>query len=157
MVAFQSGEAPIRSGKVVVQTGAGPCPGMLTVTNQALVFEPDGTPPPAGEGWGAPTNPDGTVSREHRIGLWRVRDARANGPTLQVDLLARVLVFRTDDIPGWVAAITEARVHAPPRPPEAEARRAQRKGLPPPSLRCTYCGNLSPPGSVKCVSCGAPF
>jgi|HubBroStandDraft_1064217.scaffolds.fasta_scaffold59318_3 hypothetical protein len=158
MVLLQSGEAPIRSGPVVVQTQGGPRPGTLTVTNFALVFESSGAPPPQGEGWGPAGGPS---SNEYRIGLWRVRQALgAKGPggaVLQVNLLSRVLYLQVDDIPGWAAAVTEARAHAPPAPPEVAARKAMKQGGPPPPVRCGYCTRLSPAGSTKCTSCGAPF
>jgi hypothetical protein len=158
MVLLQSGETPIRSGAAVVQTQAGPRQGMLTLTNQAIVFEVNGAPPPPGDGWGPGGGPG---SNEHRIGLWRVRQALGakgpNGPVLQVNLLARVLYIQVDDIPGWAAALTEAQMHAPPPPPEVAARRAMKKGGPAPPTRCSYCGRLSPAGSTKCTSCGAPF
>jgi hypothetical protein len=158
MVFLQSGETPLRSGPAVVMTQAGPRPGTLTVTNFAIVFETSGAPPPNGEGWGPGGGPAGN---EYRIGLWRVRQALGakgpSGPVLQVNLLARVLYFQIDDIAGWAAVLTQAQAHAPPRPPEDAAKRAQRKGLPPPPVRCQYCGQLSPPGSTKCQSCGAPF
>jgi hypothetical protein len=158
MVLLQSGETPIRSGPVVVQTQAGPRPGTLTLTNVALVFEAAGAPPPPGEGWGPPGGPG---ANEYRIGLWRVRQALGAkgpaGPVLQVNLLARVLYLRIDDIPGWAASVSEAQAHAPPPPPDVQARRALKKGGPAPPTRCSYCGRLSPAGSIKCVSCGAPF
>jgi hypothetical protein len=158
MVLLQSGETPIRSGAAVVQTQGGPRPGILTVTNQAIVFEVTGAPPPPGEGWGPPGGP---ASNEFRIGLYRVRQAVGakgpSGPVLQVNLISRVLNIQVDDIPGWSTALTEARAHAPPPSPEALARRAMRKGGPAPPARCGYCSQLSPAGSTKCVSCGAPF
>ncbi|HXQ48821.1 MAG TPA: hypothetical protein VN842_03465 [Thermoplasmata archaeon] len=158
MVLFQSGETPIRSGAAVVLTQAGPRPGTLTLTNVAIVFETTGAPPPPGEGWGSP---GGAGANEYRIGLWRVRQALGvkgpNGPVLQVNLLARVLSFQVDDIPGWAAVLTEARAHAPPPPADVQARRAMKKGGPAPPTRCAFCSQLSPAGSTKCASCGAPF
>jgi len=158
MVLLQSGETPIRSGAVVVQTQAGPRQGTLTLTNVALVFEVNGAPPPPGDGWGPAGGPS---ANEHRIGLWRVRQAMGakgpNGPVLQVNLLARVLLIQVDDIPGWAAAVTEAQAHAPPPPPEVAARHAMKKGGPAPPMRCNYCGRLTPAGATKCSSCGAPF
>jgi hypothetical protein len=158
MVLFQSGETPIRSGPAVVLTQAGPRPGTLTLTNVAIVFETAGAPPPPGEGWGSPGGPGGN---EYRIGLWRVRQSLGakgpHGPVLQVNLLARVLSFQVDDIPGWAAVLTEAQTHAPPPPAEVQARRAMKKGGPAPPTRCSFCSRLSPAGSTKCASCGAPF
>jgi len=158
MVLLQSGETPLRSGPAVVYTQGGPRPGTLTVTNQAIVFETSGAPPPNGEGWGAGGGPG---RNEYRIGLYRVRQALGakgpNGPVLQVNLLARVLYIGVDDIPAWAATLTAAQAHAPPPPPEDAARRAMRKGGPAPPIRCGYCTRLSPAGSIKCVSCGAPF
>lgn len=158
MVLLRSGETPIVSGRAIVHTQAGPRAGTLTLTNLAIVFETPGAPPPPGDGWGPPGGPS---TNEYRIGLWRVRQALGakgpNGLILQVNLLARVLYIQVDDIPGWAAALTEALAHAPPPPPEVQARRAQRKGMPAPPTRCSYCGQLSPAGSTKCASCGAPF
>ncbi len=158
MVLLQSGEAPFRSGAAVVQTGAGPRPGTLTVTNQAIVFESSGAPPPQGEGWGKGGGPAGN---EYRIGLYRVRQALGakgpGGPVLQVNLISRVLYIQVDDIPGWAAVVSEAQSHAPPPPPDVEARKAMKKGGPAPPLRCGYCTQLSPAGSTKCTSCGASF
>ncbi|MGA8275300.1 MAG: hypothetical protein WB789_01525 [Thermoplasmata archaeon] len=158
MVLLQSGETPIRSGASVVLTQGGPRPGTLTVTNVAIVFEASGAPPPQGEGWGLPGGPS---ANEYRIGLWRFRQALGakgpNGPVLQVNLLSRVLYIQVDDISGWVATLSEAKAHAPPPPPDVQARRALKKGGPAPPTRCSYCTRLSPAGSIKCVSCGAPF
>jgi hypothetical protein len=158
MVLLQSGETPLKSGNAVVLSGMGPRPGVFTVTNMALVLETSGAPPPPGDGWGPPTT--GTTN-EYRIGLWRVRQAQSvagpSGPVLQINLMKRVLMIQTDDLPGWVRVVTEAQAHGPPRPPEVEERRAMKKGGVAPPRRCTYCTQLSPPGSIKCVSCGASF
>ncbi|MCI4365692.1 MAG: hypothetical protein L3K10_06500 [Thermoplasmata archaeon] len=160
MVSLQSGELLLKSAPVVSQGTGGVRPGTLSLTNFALVFEGPGGPPP-GEGWGPPADPSGPLSSERRIGLWRCRGASVvngpGGPGLQVDLLARTLFFHTQDLAGWAAAITEARAHAPPPPPDVQARRALKRGEPPPQPRCSYCGKLSPAGSTKCTSCGAPF
>ncbi len=164
MVMFQSGETPIRSGPVTVFTQGGPRPGVLTLTNMYLVFEPSGAAPPQGEGWGGGGGP---ASNEYRIGLWRVRQAQAGpgpgGKVLQVNLLARVLTIQVDDINAWAAAVNQAHANAPPPPPEVAERQAMRKagkagpGAPMPPRRCTYCGRLSAATATKCESCGAPF
>ncbi|MCI4343578.1 MAG: hypothetical protein L3J92_05640 [Thermoplasmata archaeon] len=158
MVLLQSGETPLKSGSAVVQTQAGPRPGIFTVTNMALVLETTGAPPPPGDGWGPPTA--GTTN-EYRIGLWRVRQAQAvqgpGGAILQINLMKRVLMIQTDDLPAWVAVVGEAQAHAPAPPPEVAERRALKKGGVAPPRRCSYCTQLSPPGSIKCVSCGASF
>ena len=162
MVLLQSGETPMRSGPVVVQTQAGPRQGTLTVTNMALVFEANGAPPPPGDGWGPGGGPG---ANEYRIGLWRVRQALGakgpNGPVLQVNLLKRVLYLQVDDINAWAKAVNDAQAHAPPPPPEVAERRAMKQaakmGAPALPRRCSYCGRLSPAASTKCDSCGAPF
>jgi hypothetical protein len=158
MVLLQSGETPLKSGHAVVQSQMGPRPGVFTVTNMALVLETTGAPPPPSDGWGQPTA--GTAN-EYRIGLWRVRGAQAvagpGGQVLQINLMKRVLMIQTDDLAGWVAAVTQAQANAPARPPEVEERRALKKGGVAPPRRCSYCTQLSPAGSIKCVSCGASF
>ena len=158
MVTLRNGETAIRSGSVVVYTKTGPCPGILTVTNHALVLLVTGAPPPQGDGWG---DPSGAANNEYRIGLQRVRQAVGgsgpSGPVLQVNLLVRVLYIQIDDIPGWAAAVNAARANAPPPSPNAGGGGPIRGGGAPRQPRCSYCGRLSPAGSIKCISCGAPF
>jgi hypothetical protein len=79
---------------------------------------------------------------------------------LEIDLLQRVIFFRTAEPGVWAAAINQARATAPPPPPGtpgvgggAPNIAAQRAAMP----RCAYCQNLNPPMATHCKTCGAPL
>jgi hypothetical protein len=174
MTDLQPGETVVRSASVVWVGGAVPRPGTLTLTNRALIF--DGPVPVQGPGGGPPApsaGPPVLEEGERRIALWRCRGAKVSpgqaGPRLEVDLLQRVIFFRTAEPQQWAAAINQARATAPPPPPgamagaggpgagpgapTAAALQARRAAMP----RCAYCQNLSPPMATHCQSCGAPL
>jgi len=170
MVNLQPGESVIKSGPVRWVGREGERPGILTLTNRALVFEgpvPQ-VPPGAGAGpgpmrrraWAARpmAGPPVLAPGVLRIPLWRCRGAAAvPGPTgsdLGVQLLQRSLVLRTTEADAWASAIRQARASAPPPPPGMMG--VAGRGAPA-NLHCDYCGRASPPGSLKCVNCGAPF
>jgi len=162
MVTLEAGEAVFRTGPVVWVGPAGPRPGTLSVTNHALVFEgPIPRPMRAGP-WGGRPRTVTLVPGELRIALWRCRTAfTANGPrgpVLEVELLARRLFFRADDVEGWARAINQARATAPPAPEGALTRLGAPSGPVSSAMpRCEFCGHLNAVGSTKCQSCGAPF
>lgn len=165
MVALESGETVVRTGPVRWVGREGERPGVLTLTNLALIFEgpipqfpPGGPPGPmrrrawAGRRGPPPNLAPGTL----RIPLWRCRGAAAipgpGGSDLGIELLQRSFLLRTTEADQWAPAIREARAHAPGPPPGARGA-----GGNPPDVHCDYCGRLSPPGSTKCTTCGAPF
>ena len=153
MVILEPGEVVRRSGAVVWVGPRGPRSGTLTLTNHALLFDSAASPVAGTTGPGA---------GEVRIPLWRCRGASLvrgprGGAALEVELLARRLVFRTDDIEGWAGAIREARATAPPAPPGAAAGVGGPGGARGALRRCDYCGHLSPSAVPKCATCGAPF
>jgi len=162
MVTLESGESVVRTGPVVWVGPPGPRPGTLSLTDRAIVFVgPIARPMPPGSRWQPGGGPP-AVPGELRIALWRCRNASEvrgpRGPVLEVQLLARRVFFRTEDVPGWVQAINRARASAPPHPPGALGGGAGRAaGRQAPMPRCDYCGHLSAAGSTKCESCGAPF
>jgi len=167
MVTLEAGESLLKTGSVRWVGREGERPGVLTLTNHALIFEgpvPQ-VPPGAGMGGGpamrrrawanAPPGPPTLVQGTLRIPLWRCRGAAAipgpHGSDLGVQLLRRSFVLRTNEAEAWAPAIRAARASAPPPPPGIMGGGARAP------LHCDYCGRPSPPGSTKCVSCGAPF
>jgi hypothetical protein len=169
MVTLENGEAVIKTGPVRWVGREGERPGVLTLTNRALVFEgpiPQG-PPGGGPGmmrrraWAGqpaaapPVLAPGTL----RIPLWRCRGAAAipgaSGTDLGVELLQRSILFRTTEADGWAPAIRTARASAPPPPPGMRGPGGRGGAAVP--LHCDYCGRASPPASLKCATCGAPF
>ncbi len=168
MVALEAGESVIKSGPVRWVGREGERPGVLTLTNHAIVFEgpvPQ-RPPGAAMGpgpmrrraWaGQPmAAPPVLVQGALRIPLWRCRGAASipgpSGSDLGLQLLQRSILFRTNEADAWALAIRQARASAPPPPPGMMGR-----GGGPANRHCDYCGRLSPSRSVKCTSCGAPF
>lgn len=171
MVTLEAGESVIKTGPVRWVGREGERPGMLTLTNRALVFEGPVPqfPPGAGAGqgpmrrrlWagpasqGPPTLAEGTL----RIPLWRCRGAAVlpgrSGSDLGIQLLRRGFVLRTNEAEAWAPAIRKARESAPPPPPGAIGVRGPGRGATP--VHCDYCGRTSPAGSLKCATCGAPF
>ena len=169
MVALETGESVIKTGPVRWVGREGERPGVLTLTNHALVFEgPVPQFPPSGamesgpmrrRAWaaqrmgGAPILAPGTL----RIPLWRCRGAAAipgpSGSDLGIQLLRRSILLRTGEAEVWAPAIRQARATAPPPPPGMDLGRGP-EGR---DLHCDYCGRRSPPGSTKCETCGAPF
>ena len=170
MVTLEAGESVIKTGPVKWVGREGERPGVLTLTNHALLFEgPIPQPPPgaaAGPGpmrrraWAAEraAGPPVLVPGTLRIGLWRCRGAAAipgpAGSDLGIELLQRSLLFRTTEAEVWAPAIRQARASAPPPPPGV--RGMGRRGSAP-NRPCDYCGRSSPPRSTRCESCGAPF
>lgn len=164
MVALEAGESVTKTGPVRWVGREGERPGVLTLTNHALVFEgpvpqlsPGGSMgggPMRRRAWGAGPPPlaPGTL----RIPLWRCRGAAAipgpSGSDLGVQLLRRSFLLRTHEADAWATAIRQARASAPPPPPGMLGSAG-----PAASLHCDYCGRASPPGSPKCTTCGAPF
>lgn len=162
MVALEAGETIVRTGPVVWVGAAGPRPGTLSVTSHALVFEGPIPRPMQGGPPGAGRRPVTFVPGELRIALWRCRTASAangpRGPLLEIELLARKLFFRADDVEGWVRSINGARATAPPAPEGALAGMRTPPGPGAGAMpRCEFCGHLNAAGSLKCQSCGAPF
>lgn len=172
MVALENGESVIKSGPVRWVGPEGERPGVLTLTNHALIFEGPIAPPPPGGGGGPPgpmlrrawaaqrrTGPPVLHPGVLRIPLWRCRGAAAipgpSGSDLGLQLLQRSLLLRTAEADAWAHAVRQARATAPPPPPGAMGRGGP--GALPPNRHCDYCGRLSPPASLKCVNCGAPF
>ena len=166
MVALEPGETVIKSGPVRWVGREGERPGVLTLTNRAIVFEgpvpqapPGGPPGPGGmrrRAWAAQRmGPPTLVPGVLRIPLWRCRGAAAiPGPTgsdLGVQLLQRSFVLRTNEADQWAPVIRTARASAAPPPPGMRGPGALQ------NLHCDYCGHSSPPGSTRCSSCGAPF
>jgi len=171
MVALENGEAVIKTGPVRWVGREGERPGVLTLTNHALIFEgpipqfPAGAPPGGApmrrRAWaagraGPPTLAPGTM----RIALWRCRGAAsipgASGNDLGVQLLRRSFLLRTPEADAWAPEIRKARASAPPPPPGMGFPGAAGGSAPAP-LHCDYCGRSSPAGSDRCHSCGAPF
>jgi ribosomal protein L40E len=164
--------AQLFPGEVVVRTSPAtwvgvptPRQGTLTLTNRALIFDGPVPVQPPGGGPPAPSaGPPQLEEGERRFPLWRCQGAKVSpgqvGPRLEVDLLQRVVFFRTAEPQQWASAINQARASAPPAPPGAvgtpggapslEARRA---AMP----KCAYCGNLNPPMATHCKTCGAPL
>lgn len=166
MVTLEDGESVIKTGPVRWVGREGERPGVLTLTNHALIFEGPVPqfPPGAGAGpgpmrrgaWAAPRRgPPALVPGTLRIPLWRFRGAAAipgpSGSDLGIQLLQRSFVLRTNEAEVWAPAIRQARASAPPPPPGVMGGGRR------PNLHCDYCGRLSPPGSTKCTTCGAPF
>jgi hypothetical protein len=170
MVNLEAGESVVKAGPVRWVGREGERPGVLTLTNHALVFEgpvPE-RPPGAGLGpgpmrrraWAAQrgAGPPVLVAGILRIPLWRCRGAAAipgpSGSDLGIQLLQRSIVLRTTEADAWAPAIRKARASAPPPPPGMTGGAGAGA---PANLHCDYCGRLSPPASLKCVNCGAPF
>jgi len=169
MVQLEPEESVIKTGPVRWVGREGERPGVLTLTNHAVIFEgPIPQMPPGGpggpgpmrrrawaaQGGGSPNLVPGTL----RIQLWRFRGAAAipgpNGTDLGVQLLRRSFLLRTPEADAWATAIRQARATAPPAPagfggPGGPGAMA--------NLHCDYCGRSSPAGSIRCTSCGAPF
>jgi len=175
MVNYEQGEAIIKTGPVRWVGHEGERPGVLTLTNRAVIFEGPVPQPPPG-GWGAQRPGAGPMGRRPggpptppppivlapgalRIPLWRFRGANAvpgpQGPDLSLVLLQRTRLFRTNEAEAWAHAIRQARTSAPPAPPGVLEKAGG--GMAPAKLHCEYCGKASPAGSQKCESCGAPF
>jgi len=163
MVTLEPGESVVKTGPVRWVGREGERPGVLTLTNHALIFEgpiPQFTPgggmgPGPMRRWaraGPPPLAPGTL----RIPLWRCRGAAAipgpSGSELGVQLLRRSFLLRTNEAEAWAAAIRTARASAPPPPPGMMG--VGGRAAP---VHCDYCGRSSPPGSTRCTSCGAPF
>jgi hypothetical protein len=165
MVELNPGEVVVRTSSVVWVGGPAPRPGVLTLTNRALIF--DGPVPvgPPGGGPPAPSaGPPQLEEGERRFPLWRCRGAKVSpgpaGMRLEIDLLQRVIFFRTADPGVWATAINQARATAPPPPPGtpgvgggAPNVAARRAAMP----RCAYCQNLNAPMATHCKTCGAPL
>lgn len=169
MVALEGGESVIKTGPVRWVGREGERPGVLTLTNHAIVFEgPIPQLPPGGgmgpgmarrRAWAAGRmGPPNLAPGILRIPLWRCRGAAAipgpSGSDLGIQLLQRSFLLRTDEADVWAPAIRQARASAPP-PPPGMMRPGGLGGMA--NLHCDYCGRSSPVGSPKCVSCGAPF
>ncbi len=170
MVALGPGESIVKSGPVRWVGREGERPGILTLTNHAIIFEGPIPQQPPGAGmapgpmrrraWAGPSmgGPPVLVPGVLRIPLWRCRGAASipgpSGSDLGLQLLQRSILFRTNEADAWAPAIRQARASAPPPPPGMMGIGG---GPGPTNLHCDYCGRLSPPRSLKCVSCGAPF
>jgi len=167
MVALEAGEVVIKTGPVRWAGREGERPGVLTLTNHALIFEGPvpqfgrgggrGAGPMRGRAWaasgaGPPPLAPGTL----RIPLWRCRGAAAipgpSGSDLGIQLLRRSFLLRSSEADAWAPAIRQARASAPPPPPGMLGTGGA--GTP---LHCEYCGRPSPAGSTRCSSCGAPL
>lgn len=169
MVALEAGESVIKTGPVRWVGREGERPGVLTLTNHALIFEgPIPQWPPGGgmapgpmrrRAWAAQrTGPPALAPGTLRIPLWRCRGAAAipgpAGSELGVQLLQRSFVLRTAEADAWAPAIRQARASAPP-PPPGFGGLGRLGGAA--NLHCDYCGHSSPAGSTRCRACGAPF
>ncbi len=173
MVLLNPGESVVKQANVSRQNPQGPRPGVLTLTNQRLIFE---VQLPAGAGGPATRT---TIDAP----LGRLRNVAATAATrLEIELPMQVGLFEIPDAAGWLQAITEARSHAPAAgPPGVGGRggpgRLFGRGGPggppgagglfgtggpgapasPPAvaLPCRYCGHVNEPATAKCSSCGA--
>jgi hypothetical protein len=171
MVTLETGESVIKTGPVRWVGREGERPGVLTLTNHAILFEgpipqalPGAGPGPPGPMRGRPwaaqraAGPPRLVAGTLRIPLWRCRGAASipgpSGSDLGIQLLQRSLLLRTGEADIWAPAIRQARASAPPPPPGMMGGHGAGA---PANLHCEYCDRPSPPGSLKCVSCGAPF
>ena len=167
MVALESGEAVIKTGPVRWVGREGERPGLLTLTNHALIFE--GPVPQFGPGggmgpgpmrrraWAAPgAGPPPLAPGTLRIPLWRCRGAASipgpSGNDLGIQLLRRSFLLRTTEADSWAPAIRQARASAPPPPPGMMGAGGPRQ-----PIHCDYCGRSNPAGSGRCTSCGAPL
>jgi len=167
MVTLEQGETLIKTGPVRWVGREGERPGVLTLTNHALIFEgpvPQFSPgggmgpgPVRRRSWAAQRGgPPPLVQGTLRIPLWRCRGAASipgpSGNDLGVQLLRRSFVLRTTEADAWAPAIRQARASAPPPPPGVMIPGGAAQ-----NLHCDYCGRTSPAGSTRCTSCGAPF
>src|SRR5271170_4458707 len=179
MVLLNPGESVLKQANVTRQNPQGPRPGVLTLTNQRLIFE---VQLPAGAGGPATRT---TIDAP----LGRLRNVTVPGGTqLEIELPMQVGVFEIPDAAAWLQAITEARSHAPPAGPPGGGDRGGPGRLfgrggpggpggragpggpggpgspagvggprrpPPVALPCRYCGHVNEPATAKCTSCEA--
>ncbi|MFI5417559.1 MAG: hypothetical protein ACHQ2Y_01490 [Candidatus Lutacidiplasmatales archaeon] len=141
-----AGEVVVLQGPVTRWHPEGTRPGVLTLTNQRLVFEAQ-FPGDSGGGATVRTTIDAPLARIRNAGLV---PAAGGAPQLEVELPKQRGIFRTPEAAAWLAAISKARSTAP-----AFGGGPGATGAPAVMLRCRYCGNLNPPTSTKCGSCGA--
>lgn len=176
MVNLSPGESVQRTNPVTWITPGGPREGVLSLTNQGIIFEgpvpPQGPmgrgpmrpgmgmrgPPGGFRGGMSPRGPPPLSEGVLRIPFWRCRNASVaaspQGTRLQLELLQRTLFFQTPEPEAWAASINQLRANAPPPPPGAMGGGMGGRA---PQPRCDYCGNLSAVGATKCEHCGAPF
>lgn len=151
---LESGESILKQGPVTRVNPQGNREGVLTVTNQRVVFEAH-----------VPEGPQGQPIVRTTIDapLHRLRNAETVKPTLgrarlELELPQQRALFETPEADAWLAVVTQARAAAPPPPPGGGGGRGPGRGgpaAPAVMLRCRYCGSLNPPTVTKCASCGA--
>jgi hypothetical protein len=149
---MNAGEAVLKQGPVVRVNPQGNRDGVLTVTNQRVVFEAH-----------VPEGPQGQPIVRTTIDapLHRLRNAEVVKPTLgrarlELELPQQRALFETSEAEAWLGVVTQARASAPaPVPGTAPGHPGGGGGAPAVMLRCRYCGSLNPPTVTKCASCGA--
>ncbi|MCI4330691.1 MAG: hypothetical protein L3K19_02445 [Thermoplasmata archaeon] len=152
---LNGGEAVLKTGPVTRVNPQGNRDGVLTVTNQRVVFEAR-----------VPEGPQGQPIVRTTIDapLHRLKNALTIKPTLgrarlELELPQQRALFETPEAEVWLGVITQARAAAPPPPAGAGGGPGRAGGggggAPAVMLRCRYCGTLNPPTVTKCSSCGA--